>query len=42
MEELKQRFPADLDYSVSLDTTLAVSEGITRDPAHARSRRSCS
>jgi HAE1 family hydrophobic/amphiphilic exporter-1 len=28
MEELKQRFPADLDYSVSLDTTLAVSEGI--------------
>jgi HAE1 family hydrophobic/amphiphilic exporter-1 len=29
MEELKQRFPADLDYVVSLDTTLAVSEGIT-------------
>ncbi|MEB2345030.1 MAG: multidrug efflux RND transporter permease subunit [Deltaproteobacteria bacterium] len=29
MEELKQRFPADLDYEVSLDTTLAVSEGIT-------------
>jgi HAE1 family hydrophobic/amphiphilic exporter-1 len=29
MEELKQRFPADLDYAVSLDTTLAVSEGIT-------------
>ena len=28
MEELKQSFPADLDYSVSLDTTLAVSEGI--------------
>jgi HAE1 family hydrophobic/amphiphilic exporter-1 len=28
MEELKQRFPADLDYTVSLDTTLAVSEGI--------------
>jgi HAE1 family hydrophobic/amphiphilic exporter-1 len=28
MEELKQRFPADLDYAVSLDTTLAVSEGI--------------
>jgi len=28
MEELKQRFPADLDYSVSLDTTLAVTEGI--------------
>jgi HAE1 family hydrophobic/amphiphilic exporter-1 len=29
MEELKGRFPADLDYTVSLDTTLAVSEGIT-------------
>jgi HAE1 family hydrophobic/amphiphilic exporter-1 len=28
MEELKQRFPADLDYTVSLDTTLAVTEGI--------------
>jgi HAE1 family hydrophobic/amphiphilic exporter-1 len=28
MEELKQRFPQDLDYTVSLDTTLAVSEGI--------------
>ncbi|MBX3028272.1 multidrug efflux RND transporter permease subunit [bacterium] len=28
MEEAKTRFPADLDYVVSLDTTLAVSEGI--------------
>ena len=28
MEELKQRFPGDLDYTVSLDTTLAVREGI--------------
>jgi len=28
MEELKQRFPAGLDYLVALDTTLAVSEGI--------------
>jgi hydrophobic/amphiphilic exporter-1 (mainly G- bacteria), HAE1 family len=28
MAELKQRFPADLDYTISLDTTLAVSEGI--------------
>ena len=28
MEELKQRFPTDLDYVVSLDTTLAVTEGI--------------
>jgi HAE1 family hydrophobic/amphiphilic exporter-1 len=28
MEEMKGRFPADLDYAVSLDTTLAVREGI--------------
>jgi hydrophobic/amphiphilic exporter-1 (mainly G- bacteria), HAE1 family len=28
MEQLKQRFPNDLDYSVSLDTTVAVTEGI--------------
>ena len=28
MEEMKARFPADLDYVTSLDTTLAVSEGI--------------
>ena len=28
MEQLKQSFPPDLDYTVSLDTTLAVSEGI--------------
>ena len=28
MEELKTRFPADLDYTVALDTTLAVTEGI--------------
>src|SRR5262245_20635415 len=28
MEDLKKSFPADLDYVVSLDTTLAVSEGI--------------
>ena len=28
MEELKRRFPQDLDYTVSLDTTLAVTEGI--------------
>ncbi len=28
MEELKTRFPQDLDYRVSLDTTLAVTEGI--------------
>jgi HAE1 family hydrophobic/amphiphilic exporter-1 len=28
MAELKKRFPPDLDYAVSLDTTLAVTEGI--------------
>jgi HAE1 family hydrophobic/amphiphilic exporter-1 len=28
MEQLKERFPADLDYVVALDTTLAVTEGI--------------
>src|SRR5881628_2616096 len=28
MEELKRRFPQDLDYTVSLDTTLAVTAGI--------------
>jgi hydrophobic/amphiphilic exporter-1 (mainly G- bacteria), HAE1 family len=28
MEDLKTRFPADMDYTVSLDTTLAVTESI--------------
>src|SRR5947207_1268377 len=28
IEQAKQRFPSDLDYAVSLDTTLAVSQGI--------------
>ncbi len=28
MEEMKQRFPEDLEYAISLDTTLAVREGI--------------
>src|SRR5512139_3116960 len=28
MEELKQRFPPDLEYTVALDTTLAVTEGM--------------
>src|SRR5262252_1704550 len=28
IEELKKRFPADLDYAVTLDTTLPVTEGI--------------
>ncbi|MBA4418758.1 MAG: hydrophobe/amphiphile efflux-1 family RND transporter, partial [Syntrophus sp. (in: bacteria)] len=28
LEEMKKRFPQDLDYRVSLDTTLAVTEGI--------------
>jgi multidrug efflux pump len=29
MEELKARFPDDMDYVVALDTTLSVTEGIT-------------
>src|SRR3954454_14575323 len=29
MEDLKKRFPRDMDYLVSLDTTLPVTEGIT-------------
>ena len=29
MAELKQRFPTDLDYQVAIDTTKAVTEGIT-------------
>jgi HAE1 family hydrophobic/amphiphilic exporter-1 len=28
MQQLKGRFPADINYAISLDTTLAVSEGI--------------
>ncbi len=28
MKEVKQRFPADLEYDIALDTTLAVTEGI--------------
>ena len=28
LAQLKQKFPADLDYEISLDTTLAVSQGI--------------
>jgi len=28
LEELRQRFPDDVDYKISLDTTLAVSQGI--------------
>ena len=28
MQELKQKFPSDLDYVISLDTTLPVTEGI--------------
>jgi HAE1 family hydrophobic/amphiphilic exporter-1 len=28
MAKLKQNFPADLDYAISLDTTLAISEGM--------------
>ncbi len=29
MEDLKTRFPSDMEYAISLDTTLPVSEGIT-------------
>ena len=29
MEEVKQRFPQDLEYDIALDTTLAVTEGIS-------------
>jgi HAE1 family hydrophobic/amphiphilic exporter-1 len=29
MAEVKQRFPQDLEYDIALDTTLAVTEGIT-------------
>ena len=28
MEEAKKRFPADLDYTVALDTTRSINEGI--------------
>src|SRR5262249_20544334 len=28
MQDLKQRFPADLDYAIGLDTTQSVTEGI--------------
>ena len=28
MQEVKQRFPQDLDYDIALDTTLAVTEGL--------------
>ena len=28
MEEVKKQFPADLDYTIALDTTLAVTEGM--------------
>ena len=33
MEELKKSFPPDLDYTVALDTTLAVTEGMQGDQA---------
>jgi HAE1 family hydrophobic/amphiphilic exporter-1 len=29
MQEAKQRFPQDLDYAIALDTTLAVTEGLS-------------
>ena len=31
MAEAKQRFPADMDFAVSLDQTLSVTEGIARN-----------
>ena len=31
MCQLKESFPADLDYNISLDTTLAVHRGNQRD-----------
>ena len=36
MEEVKKRFPQDMDYVVSLDTTASVTEGMTRDRRHDR------
>ena len=39
MDELKTRFPEDLDYTVSLDTTLAVSRRHQRDRPLRSSRR---
>src|SRR5207245_9426081 len=41
MEEIKARFPADLDYVTALDTTLAVSAGI-REIVRRSSRPSSS
>ena len=38
MEEMKKQFPADLDYVVALDTTLAVTEGM-REIVKITSRR---
>ena len=37
MNELSERFPNDLEYGVSLDTTLPVSEGFTSAQATAGS-----
>jgi HAE1 family hydrophobic/amphiphilic exporter-1 len=44
MDELKQRFPSDMAYEVSLDTTQAVREGMRRSsrPSSRRSRWWCS
>ena len=35
MDDLATRFPRDMDYEVSLDTTLPVTEGINGDRPHA-------
>ena len=35
MDELEKRFPADIKYEVTLDTTLAITAGIDEIIAHA-------
>ena len=42
MDEAKTRFPQDMDYTVSLDTTLAVTEGIKEIVQRRSGRRSSS
>jgi len=40
MEELKRRFPNDVDYTIPLDTTKAVTAGMHESSSHC-SKRSC-
>ena len=42
MEELKKRFPQDLDYMISLDTTLAVRRASMRSSKRCSKRSSWS